>query len=341
MSLCVLHVLESLNPDAGSVAVCLGGLPDALSARGQQARTVAPPGDPARILDGVDVVHIHGWTYEFAYQAAAAALKAGKPYVVSPHGALTYGPYHKLTWKERLRIAWRTRRLVRGAACVTALNPVEERDLHTQRIHPRIRVLPYGLCFTEYEGSPPTDGASPSADRRLLMMGPLHPRAGCVAFLKAMAEIGPDANGWNVVLAGSDDGEWRKMLEAAIRRKKSDDRVVVAHARTVSEQRACLSRASLLAAPGLHIGLPVSIMQAVAMGVPVIASTCVAPPGLDSAIRVCGPRREELRETLRSVLRLPEESRRAMGEKARTVGRALFDWAVLADEYAQLYTDMA
>ena len=92
---------------------------------------------------------------------------------------------------------------------------------------------------------------------------------------------------------------------------------------------------------GLHIGLSVSIIQAVAMGVPVIASTCVAPQGLMGAIRVCGPNREELREALRSVLALSDESRHAIGEKARTVGRAVFDWSVLAEQYAQLYTETA
>jgi hypothetical protein len=30
-----------------------------------------------------------------------------------------------------------------------------------------------------------------------------------------------------------------------------------------------------------------------------------------------------------------------MGEEARTVGRAVFDWSVLADQYAQLYRELA
>ncbi len=375
MSLCVLHILESADPDAGSIEVCLGGLHDALAVRGLQSVSIAPPADGARIPDDADAVHIHGWGYELAHRMAAAALKAHKPYVVSPHGGLTYGPYNRPTWRDRLRFVRRTRRLVRGTACVTALNALEEQDLRARRIHPHIRVLPYGLGFSEYDGNPtaagktaalntgpqrpsspvlghvngavvvgtaPTPGRGcPATDRCLLVLGPLHPRGGCVALLKAVAEIGPDANGWNIVLAGKDNGEWRKMLEAAVRRKKGDDRVVFAEAPTVAAQLARLVGASVLVAPDLHIGLPVSIMQAVATGVPVIASTCVAPPGLDGAIRVCGPHREELRETLRSVLKLSDESRRVMGENARTIGRAVFDWSVLADQYAQLYREMA
>jgi len=341
MSLCVLHIVESADPDAGSIAVCLAGLHDALAARGLQSVSIAPPADGVRIPDGADVVHIHGWGYELAHRMSAAALEARKPYIVSPHGALTYSPYNRPTWRDRLRFVWRTRRLVRGAACVTALNALEEQDLHARRIHPHIRVLPYGLGFSEYDGTPTAAGTVSAPDRCLLVLGPLHPRGGCVALLKAVAEIGPDANGWNLVLAGKDSGEWRRMLEAAVRRKKGDDRVVFAEAPTVAAQLARLAGASVFVAPDLHIGLPVSIMQAVATGVPVIASTCVAPPGLDGAIRVCGPHREELRETLRSVLKLSDESRRVMGEKARTVGRAVFDWSVLADQYAQLYREMA
>jgi glycosyltransferase involved in cell wall biosynthesis len=218
---------------------------------------------------------------------------------------------------------------------------MEERGLHARGLHPDIRLLPYGLNFREYDGCPTPDHTHVTAEHCLLMLGPIHPRGGCVALLKAIAELGPDANGWNVVLAGKDSGEWRKMLEAAVRRQKADDRVLFADAPTVAEQRARLAGACVLAAPGLHIGLPVSIMQAVAMGKPVIASTCVAPPGLDDAIRACPPRREELRETLRSVLKLSEESRRAMGQKGRTVARAVFDWSILGDQYARLYQDTA
>jgi len=355
MSLVVLHVLESMNPEAGSVAVCLGGLHDALVSCGLQSKTVAPRADVTRALDDVDIVHIHGLDYEPAHRIAAYALKAGKPYVISPHGSLTFGPHNKPTWKDRVLFAlrvclpfrtnthgcWCCRRLVRGAACVTAINPQEEHDLKSRRIHPRICMLPYGLSFNEYAGTPTGDGVPVNGNRCLLMLGPLHPRGGCVALLKAIAEIGPDANGWNVVLAGNDNGEWRKMLEAAVRRKKGEDRVTFAEASTVAQQRALLASASLVASPGLHIGLSVSIMQAVASGVPVIASTCTAPPGLDGAIQVFTPRREELRETLRSVLRLPDEALRAMGEKARTVGRAVFDWSVIADQYAQLYKNIA
>ena len=332
MSVRVLHVLESLDPDAGSIAVCLGGLHEALTARGLRSSSIASPGDAVRILGDADLVHIHGWGYERADQLAAAALKARRPYIVSPHGALTSGLYNRPTWKERLRCLWRGRKLVRGAACITALHALEEHDLRAWRIHPQIRVLPYGLSFGEYDGSPTADRVPPSVNRSLLMLGDLHPRGGCVALLKAVAEIGPDANGWTVVLAGKDRGGWRRMLEAAVRRKKGDDRVVFAEAPTIAEQRARLASASVFAAPDLHIGPSVSIMQAVAMGVPVIASTCVAPPGLEGAIRVCGPNREELRGALRSVLTLSDESRRDMGEKARTIGSAVFDWSVLAEQ---------
>ncbi len=341
MSLSVLHVSESSNPEAGSVAVCLGGLHNALAARGVQSKDVAPRADVTSVLHGVDIIHIHGWGYESAHRIAAQALRACRPYIVSPHGSITFGQHNKRSWKNRLRLVWRCRRLIRRAACVTAINPPEEHDLTSRRIHPRICVLPYGLSFDEYDGIPTGDSVQPTANRSLLMLGSFHPRNGCVALLKAIAEIGPDANGWNVVLAGKDNGEWRKMLESAVRRKKGDDRVVFAEASTVAQQRALLASASLVASPGLHIGLPVSIMQAVASGVPAIASTCTAPPDFNGAIRVFAPRREELRETLRSVLSLPDESRRAMGEKARTVGRAVFDWSVLADQYARLYKSIA
>jgi len=117
--------------------------------------------------------------------------------------------------------------------------------------------------------------------------------------------------------------------------------VTFTSAADVGSQRAWLSRASVLVAANLHTGAGVSIMQAVAAGVPVAASTWAAPPGLEAVIRTFPPNRAELREALRSILKLSDEERANMAREARATALTVLDWSVVAQRYLQLYDELA
>ena len=336
MSLRVFHIVETPTPDAGSVAISLQGLITVLRERGIESEVTASP-EPGRF----DVLHVHGWGYAAARLAAKGARQARKPYVISPHGMLAGGGREGANWAKRLRVAWSERGLVRNAAAVTAMNEYELALLHEAGIRTRLEILPYGLRCDDYEGSTGADvSLTPPEASCVLMLGPIEPTSGCVALLKAFAELGPDASGWSVVFAGRETGDWRKMLEAAVRRKGGEGRVTFASAPDFETQRAWLGHAAVLAVPSLQVRFEVSILQAVAAGVPVVASTCATPVGLESAIRVCAPNREALREGLRSVLRLSSEERTESAGQARVLGRGVFDWSVLVDRYVRLYEDL-
>ena len=360
MSIRVLHVVESLVPEAGSVAVSLPGLWTALQPHGIASVTVSldrnatlpdgvthtvfDPHETVRLVRDAGVVHFHGWGTDLGRRLATAARKVGRPYVVSPLGSLSEGPNCKRSWRARLRRLLGGNRLISQAALVTVLNTKERQSLQAAGLDRKIRVLAYGLTIDDYDGTadegnvelPPASGG-----RSLLLLGPIHPVEGLVPFMKAFAEIGPDGDGWNLVLAGPETGDWRKMIEAAVRRKGGTDRVRFAPAAEVRTQRAWLARASLLAAPGLHYRPATSIMQAVAASVAVIASDRVTPDGLDGGVYVCAPTREALRETLRFALRLSDNQRADQARQAREAMRALFDWPVLAEHYARLYRELA
>ncbi len=362
MALRVLHVVESLGPEAGSPAVSLSGLPDALRASGVDSETVTCDDNGAdafdqagarRLVEQADLVHLHGWGHRLQRTVAGAAHRAGKPYVLSPLGALCNGIHNKKRWRDRLRTLLMEKRLVQRAAAVTALNEPEEFELRAGRVHPNIVPLPYGIDVTEYEGGGQSTCGSPAVQstpepetavsqegRCLLVLGPLHPVEGFIPLLKALSELGPEFDGWNVVLAGPQIGDYRKMLEAAVRRKGGEGRVLFAPASDPQAQRSWLVRASILVTPSLQIRFPVSIMQAVAVGVPVLATSCVAPAGLEDVIRVCAPTRGDLKLGLRSLLGLSDEDRAALTRRAREVGRGVFDWSVLAGRYAELYRSL-
>ena len=341
----ILHVVESLAPEAGSVAICLRGLLDALASRDVSSETLTTrdaasnPDVLGQRVTAADAVHIHGWGYRTAGLAAKAAKQAGRPYILSPLGGLCDGVGHDKGWLTRVRESLIEGGLVRGAVAVTSLNEAEDAALAKRLAGKRPLRLTYGLDTGAYDAPIAEEDSLPPLPegKILLILGPLHPVEGFVPLLKAFAEIGSIADGWSVVLAGRDDGGWRKMLEAAIRRKGGDDRVVFLPADDVTTQRALLRRASLLALPSLRVRPPVSMLQAMAAGVPVLATSCAAPPDMSDAFRLCGPRQHEIKVALRKMLDLSDEERRAMGRRGREMVRARYDWSTCVDEFLALY----
>ncbi len=360
MTVRVLHVVESLKPEAGSVAISLRDLfpvlreHDVASTVATLDPDVGAPLDGAevhifdratagRLVEGVDVVHVHTWRCDLARALAHAAWRARKPYAISPHGLLGRGPYQRVGWREQLRNWLDAAALIRRAHVVTAVNDQELSGLRHQRVHRDCRLLPYGITVAAYE-SPACDPVElPAAPdgRCLLLLGPIHPIEGCVPVLKAFGEIGQDADGWHIVMAGPTVGDWRDKLEAAVRRKGATDRVLFTGAEDVATQRAWLSRASVVATTSLQVRIPVSTMQAVAAGVPVIASAPGTAPGLEKVVHLCTPNRENLRNALQALFRLSDDERTQLGDRAREVGRSLFDWPALVGQYVELYRNLA
>ncbi len=356
MSLQVLHVVDSLVPQADSVGVALPGLLRVLG-DSDCAGTVAVldgrtdvdtafdnenwnvhPWDrnaTAGLIDNADVVHIHGLSERGSAAFARAAQKRRTPFILAPLGAFSAAVRSRRSLKQRLVGGFGDRALLRSAAAVQALHTVEAQELSHHPSTGLVVQLPYSADLAN-DTTPATIDADAEGPC-LLMLGPIDPVEGVVAVLMSLAEIGKAANGWRFVLAGPTHGEWRAMLEAGIRRKGSEDRVVFSSAPDLAAQHAWLKQASLLVAGGLRIRPAVSIMQAVAMGVPVLSTNYVVPDELIEHVSVCGPTRAALRMGLREALEMDDQTRLAKAAGARDCFNARLDWSVLAPRYAELY----
>ena len=348
-----LHVVESLKPQAGSIGVLLRDTlaaiepaveSETISADGSHGDASA--GTPGTSdLDAFDAVHIHGWGYPLAHEFATRARKSGKPYMITPLGSLGESLHRKRSLKDKLRWTFGEKALVRSACMLNALNEPESKAFAKLGVWDAGRDhagSPYGVRFADYADSigDSIELPDPLEGRCLLVLGPIHPIEGCVVLLKAFAELGRHAEGWHIVFAGPQVGEYRDMLEAAVRRKGGVDRVMFATAPDVPTQRAWLARADVLVAPSLHVRPPVSILQAVAAGVPAVASDLVAPGSLSSAVRVYSPKCQALHDALRSMLTCSDSERTSMVEKARTLGQQHHDAgdsAALTSVYETLY----
>lgn len=341
MPIRVAHIVESSVPQAGSLALSLPGLYAALRDEVESVIVGADTAADAARIDA-DVCHVHGWDYELARTVFKQAASDGRPVVVSPVGGLGDRPYEKKSFWQRLRTGWGGDRLIGRAAAVIAQNECERREISARLTGARVVVLPYGLDVSEYgaHNEPSVQLPPTPQERVLLMLGPVHPAEGCVPLLKAFAELGRDAADWCVVLAGPCPGDWRKMLEAAVFRKGGQDLVLFADAPDAATQRAWISRASILAAPSLGVRCGVSVLQAMAGGLAVVASEGATPCGAEASVNVCPPQRDELRKTLGPLLTRSPEELDAMGEAGKECVRSNLDWSVLRAGYLDLYRSL-
>jgi len=356
MSQRVLHVVASLVPQADSLGVALPGLFRALTAEGWDVSAAVLDGQcridagcPVRagdknaingLVERADLVHLHGYAEPRAALFARAARRQRKPYVLAPLGTLSSSSPTRRSLVQRLCGARSDKAILRSAGRIHALNKLEASELAGFAPAERINILPYGSDSAYETGPTTTLGATGERDHCLLMLGPIEPMEGAVVVLKAFAEVGQVADGWHVVIAGPNRGNYRAMLEAGIHRKGGEGRVRFVSGSDAAEQHDLLAGASLLVAAGLRIRPPVSIMQAVSMGVPVLATDCVAPDELAQHLFVCRANRVELRTRLREVLELGELQRSERAANARECLKTRLGWGVLAGRYVECYREV-
>lgn len=373
----ILHVVQSLSPEWGGIARVVPMLTSGLCSAGDNCRIAtlaggrygSPPHVPGvevltfaapdssrlgkspdfsrrigELLRETDVVHLHGlWTGQ-NWATGKAARRAGRPYVMTPHSMMMPWAWKRSRWKK-LPAGWLFEHAnLRQAACLHALADGEAENMRQLGFNDRIAVIPNGLHVAEYDRLPPADALEARfpewKDRRLLvMLGRISPQKGIVPGMQACFDNFPVAKDWHLVVAGPDEFGIRRMLEAAVTRKNMTDRVTFAGMLNPEEVRALLGRASLLIQPSLSEGLSMSILEALAAGVPVLISDACNMPEVKSAGagRVVAPQRAAVGAALREIVSAGPDALREMGLRAKALAREKFDWSALLPRYREMY----
>jgi len=374
----ILHVVQSLDPSWGGIARVLPALASELASAGEECRIATLDGDRfgtapdvpgvevlrfapnkktglgrsrsfnARILSLVreaDVVHFHGlWTGQ-NWTAGKAARRLGRPYIMTPHSMMMPWAWRRSWWKKR-PIGWLfEHKNLREATCLHALADGEAEHIRTLGFNQRIEVVPNGVHVDAYTDCLAADGLIARfpelQDRKwLLFLGRIHPQKGIVQAMQACFDVLASADNWHLVVAGPDEVGLRKPLEAAVTRKGLSDRVTFTGMLPLADVQACLSYAKLLLQPSMSEGLSMSIIEAMAGGMPVLISTACNMPEVESrnAGRVVASTRADIAKALRELVAMGDETLSAMGRRGRKLVQDRFDWARLIPKYKKMYT---
>jgi glycosyltransferase involved in cell wall biosynthesis len=253
-----------------------------------------------------DVVHVHGWDCGHDPPGMLASLRAGGYVVVftehnSPDPNRT-PPYAD----SPLNLAH----------AVIAVSEAGRRGvLHVGRARPPVTVIPYGVPPLPA----PPEHPRPAGDGVVITcVARLHPQKGHADLLEAIARIVATAPALTLQLAGA--GPLHADLESRVRRLGLEAQVTFLGLVTRDRLSAVLAATDVVVLPSYWEGLPVSLIEALSAGVPIVASDAGGNPELvrhrENGLIFPAGNVEALAAALLELACRPE-LRRAMGAASR------------------------
>jgi glycogen(starch) synthase len=138
---------------------------------------------------------------------------------------------------------------------------------------------------------------------------------------------------WRLTVGG--DGPLREALERQVRRRGVGDRVTFLGYVPDADLPARYARSDLFVLPSAYEGMPLTVLEALASGTPVVASPRAASDVVDAAVgRVVDPTPATLAETIDHLLTADGFDR--LASRARQHAES-YDWSRVAAEYEALF----
>lgn len=280
-----------------------------------------------------DVLHAHSYRFDTVEAAADASRATSVPLVVTAHGF--YPPENALVAVARRAYdARRGRRALSQASRCVAVTRHEVAHYEALGVAgARVDVVPNGIpasALAPGDGKRFRESHGLGSGPLVLFLARLAHDKGLPDLVRAMARV----PGATLAVCGRDAGA-RAESERTARRLGLSDRVRFLG--PVAEPRHAYAACDLFVLPSHYEAFGIVLLEAMAQGRPVIATTAGGMPEVvDDAGAVVPPRDPDaLAEGIRRVLSDPEASR-AMGERGRERARS-FLWPAVVDRLQETY----
>lgn len=264
---------------------------------------------------GARRIHAHFGTNSTDVAMLVHAL-GGPPFSFTVHGP-----------EEFLRPIGLTEK-IRRAAFVVAISSFGRSQLYLWSQYtdwPKINVVHCGLEKSFYEDTP----NQPPAAQRLLCVGRLAAQKGQLLLIEAVARLAAKGLSFELVLAG--DGPLRPQLEELVEKSGLQGRVRITGWISGDQVREEILAARALVLPSFAEGLPVVIMEAMALRRPVLATYVAGIPELvrngETGWLIPAASVDELANALERCLSATPEELQGMGElgRSRVIARHSID----------------
>ena len=295
-----------------------------------------------RLVADADIVDTQTPFVYPTYATARVALRLGKPLFYHQRGNLIPSRLRRRQLKKKLYIALFERRIMTRAAGLIALTEGERAAFHSIAPGTPCDVVPNGVDV------PPPDrsaaqrvavrwGIPPDATV-LLYLGRLEPWKGYEELLQTFARIQQAHPAAFFVMAGVDQSEACRRWGPIAAHDGYDRRLLFTGPLSGREKTDILHRADLFCLPSRGEGLSMSMLEAMAYGVPVMLSPeCNFPDAERAGAGVIVPQDvDAMAAAMDELLRDPGRLR-MMGEKGRELMLRCYSWDVVARRLAEIY----
>ncbi len=260
------------------------------------------------------------------------------PYIVSLRGGDVPGLVPEITWQHRLLTPLR-RSVLRSAQAIVA-NDAGLAKLSAQADPFPVQVISNGVDCEFYRPSPRIKPPTREVPTEVLFVGRFHRQKNLPFFLEQMAQLHAAApTAWRLSLVG--DGEERPVIEQWIRRLNLTSITrCLGWQKDKAQLLELYQQADVVVNPSHYEGMPNVVLEAMACGLPVVASDV---PGNNSLVRPGETgflfpvdNAQALQSALWTIREKPALAR-TLGENARKRAQKEFSWDHVAQSYLQLF----
>lgn len=297
-----------------------------------------------KAIQEVDIVHIHSLYLFHNLVAAHYCRKNNVPYLVRPHGTLDPFLYKRHRLRKSVMEFLSEDRNIKYAAAIH-FTTEEEKKLAAPYIFqtPGI-VVPLGLELSEYEDMPErgtfkSQYPETKGKKIILFFGRLNFKKGLDILVQAFARVARDRDDVHLVLAGPDNEGYGEKVRGWLHRNGVLNRATFTGMLTGEDKLAVLRDADIFVLPSYTENFGISVVEAMACGLPVVISDKVniwREVEASGAGRVAPCDADRFAEMMLDLLDNPEEAKR-IGEKGKALVKERYQWSSVALAMEDVY----
>lgn len=282
--------------------------------------------------NGIDILHTHG--YKAHFYAVCALRGASRPGLVTTCHTGTDQP-EKTAFLQLYDAL--TRMLRHRAGRIVAVSPAIAGTLRAEGVPlERLATIPNGIDVGRFDLPHQSWPDVPSGAPVVGIVGRLIREKGPYCLLEAARRVLAQVPEARFVFVG--DGPERGMLQQAAERDGLAPHILFAGVRT--DMPAVYAALDVFVQPSFSEGMPLTVLEAMAAGLPIVATSVGAVPELldsGSCGLLCPPEDAgALADALMRILRNPDDARR-LGANARTRLHQHYSAEAMARRYLDVY----
>ena len=281
-----------------------------------------------------EIYHGHGlWQYP-VHAMAKTAQKKNKPYIISPRGMLYPEAMQKSDWFKKIALSLYQHNDLKKATVIHVTCMQELQHIRNLGFKNPVAVIPNSIDIK----IPTKQIQSENQKKRVGFVGRFAPIKNIENLIKAWSETGKNKPGWELVLIGDGEADYKNSL-VRLAEKLNINNIVFTGFLNGKQKEAALQSLNYLVLPSKSENFGMVVPEALIREIPVIASK--GTPWEELNTRSAGWWIEigvqPLVKALQEALQLPEEQRKQMGANGRKLVEEKYSIEAVASQMIQLY----